>query len=143
MKPELPTALKQFQHEVVFYAENVELEALSLAICRWEYTAGSVNEVGDWVYPTLSLFHKLTPEAAKEIRELALAGNAAAHVVFQDTASVPLFRHEFTFGDLSLVPGGCSNSNSATAEGCIVCLVKSEVLYAVVPSTEVESDIEL
>jgi len=143
MKPELPTALKQFQHEVVFYAENVELEALSLAICRWEYTAGRINEVGEWVYPILSLHHKLTPEAAKEIRELALVGNAAAHIVFQDTATVPMFRHEFTFGDLALVPGGCSNANSATAEGCIVCLVKNEVFYAVVPSADVESDIEL
>lgn len=137
---ELPNTVKQFQHEVTVFADNVDLTALTLAIFGWDYSPGFNDEDNVWHEPRLTVMHKVTPEAAIELNKMANASNVEIHVTFLNDAKVPVFRHEFTVADLSIVPVGCSSNSTESAEGYLTCVIDSESFYNEVPNAPLEDE---
>lgn len=137
---ELPNTIKQFQHEVSVFANGVDLTALALAIFGWDYSPGFNDEDDVWHEPRLTVMHKVTPEAAIELNKMSNASDVEVHVTFLNSEQVPVFRHEFTVADLSIVPVGCSSESTEHAEGYLTCVIDDESFYSEVPSAPLEED---
>jgi hypothetical protein len=138
---ELPNTIKQFQHEVSVFANGVDLTALALVIFGWDYSPGFNDEDDEWHKPRLTVMHKVTPEAVIELNKMANASDVEVHVTFLNDAQVPVFRHEFTVEDLSIVPVGCSSDSTESAEGYLTWAIDSRIFYTEVPSAPLKDKV--